>query len=113
VNESAETEELLLERIELFEAVHLNDNYTRSRKMSNSDIASGDGSGNSAGDHDTEGNRDSRSPQEKRGSAQEHYSKGEVQNGLFEGEVNPVAEEIWNEMNGARSPMGGWAANEE
>jgi hypothetical protein len=55
----------------------------------------------------TEGNRDSRSPQEKRGSAQDHYSKGEVQNDFFEGSVNPVAEDIWNENEKSPGPIFG------
>lgn len=74
--------------------------------MSKSDITDGDGSGNSAGDQFSEGDRDSRSPQEKRDSAQEHYSRGEVENNMFERPINPVAEEIWNENERSPKPDG-------
>jgi hypothetical protein len=37
----------------------------------------------------TEGNRDSRSPQEKRGSAQDHYSKGRSAERLFRRQRQP------------------------
>jgi hypothetical protein len=58
---------------------------------------------------DTEGNRDSRSPREKRDSTNDpyEYSHGDVNTNMNDDStVNPVAEEIWNENERSPKPDG-------